>query len=106
MWLFSQHGFFSAVQNYNNPHLIHVRSNFRGDLERLCFAHGIKPQVFVIKGSEYPFRMDFPRDIWGEVIKREGVQINYSKFQASVQDGTKRDKAYSEIASVLHKYQD
>ena len=41
MWLFTKHGFFSAVQNWDDANLIHVRARFQGDLEKLCEEYGV-----------------------------------------------------------------
>ena len=106
MWIFTKHGFFSAVKNYNDANLIHVRARFKGDLERLCTAYGLVSKVTQTQRSDYPFRMDFPREIWSYIVKREAESIDYTNFKSAVHDGTKRDRAYLEIWSVMNKYQD
>ena len=106
MWLFSKHGFFSAVENFNDANLIHVRARFQGDLERLCAAHGVPSNVKQIPGSDYPFRMDFGRETWGRIVRQEAENIDYTNFKDAVHDGTKRDRAYMEVWGVLQKYED
>ena len=106
MWLFTKHGFFSAVKNYNNGDYIHVRARFKGDLDRLCEAYNLVPNVVKTPKGDYPYRMDFPREIWAFIVKREAESIDYTDFEVAVRDGSKRYRAYLEAWTVLHKYQD
>ena len=106
MWLFTKYGFFSAVENFNDKNLIHVRANFSGDLERLCAAYGVKPNVKQIPGSDYTFRMDFTRETWGEIVKEEALAIDYPNFKNAVHDGTKRDGAYLKVFFTMQDAQD
>ncbi len=106
MWLFTKHGFFSAVENFNDKDLIHVRANFSGDLERLCDAYGVTPNVKRVPGSDYTFRMDFPRPVWGEIVKQEALGVDYCKFKPAVHDGTKRDDAYLKVFFTMYDAKD
>ena len=45
MWLYCKSGFFSAVRHTEKKETVHVRARFEDDLERLCTAHGVKPDV-------------------------------------------------------------
>jgi hypothetical protein len=106
MWLFTKQGFFSAVQNFNDSNLIHVRARFKGDLERLCATYGVEPQVVNLPNTDYPFRMDFERGKWAEIVKSEAESIDYSNFKNAVHDGTRRDEAYMDVWSAMQEYQD
>lgn len=44
MWLFTKNGFFSAVANRHDPTKIHVRSQFKGDLEKLINRYWYVPE--------------------------------------------------------------
>ena len=105
MWLFTKHGFFSAVQNHNDANLIHVRARFKGDLEKLCKTYGVTPRVVNTPHSDYPYRMDFNRISWMEIVKCEAVTIDYTDFENAVHDGTKRDAAYKDVWATLKRYQ-
>ena len=62
MWLFCKSGFFSAVRHWDDPGTIHLRARFRGDLERLCAAHGLDARAIAeTPEGDYRFRMDLPR---------------------------------------------
>ena len=71
MWLFTKHGFFSAVQNWDDASLIHVRARFQGDLEKLCEAYGVEPKVVSLPDADYPYRMDSDREKLAEIAKND-----------------------------------
>ena len=106
MWIFTKHGFFSAVQNWDDSDLIHVRARFKGDLERLCKAYDVTPNVVSIEGTDYPYRMDFDRLKWADIITREAKTIDYTNFKDAVHDGTERDSAYMDVWAALRRWQD
>ncbi len=106
MWLFCKHGFFSAVQNFNDSNLIHVRARFKGDLERLCKTYDVEPKVVGIPNTDYPFRMDFERAKWAEIVRSEAESIDYENFKNAVHDGTLRDSAYMGVWNVMRRFQD
>lgn len=94
MWVFTKNGFFSAVAHRDRPGFLLVRARFAGDLERLCKAHDIKPEVRETPDADYRFRMDFDRNTWAWVMEGESECIDYPNFKAAVHDGTERDWAY------------
>ncbi len=105
MWLFTKHGFFSAVQNWDDASLIHVRARFQGDLEKLCEAYGVEPKVVSLPDADYPYRMDFDREKLAEIAKNEIMAIDYTNFKNAVHDGTERDSAYMGVWSTMRRYQ-
>ncbi|MBP5621773.1 MAG: hypothetical protein J6X44_07145 [Thermoguttaceae bacterium] len=106
MWLFCKQGFFSAVQNFDDSNLIHVRARFKGDLERLCKTYDVEPKVVSLAGTDYPFRMDFERGKWAEIVKSEAESIDYENFKNAVHDGTRRDLAYMDVWDAMRRRQD
>lgn len=106
MWLFVKNGFFSAVRHNSKPDTIHVRARFRGDLERLCRAHGVEPSVHATPTGDYRWRMDFPRAEWARIAAEEAEAIDYGNFKDAAHDGTVRDDAYMEVWSDLRDAQD
>ena len=105
MWLFCKMGFFSAVEHFENKELIHVRARFEGDLERLCEQHGVKAEVMQTPGNDYPYRMDFSRKTWAEIVVKEAENIDYTNFKNAVHDNTPRDFAYMQCWSALRRNQ-
>lgn len=106
MWVFCKNGFFSAVRHRGNRNMVHVRARFEGDLERLCFAHGVAPRVEHTPGNDYPWRMDFGKQKWSNIMKKEAEAIDYENFKSAVHDGTKRDTAYMNCWWALRQQQD
>lgn len=106
MWVFTKNGFFSAVAHRDRPGFLLVRARFAGDLERLCKAHDIKPEVRETPDADYRFRMDFDRNTWAWVMEGESECIDYPNFKAAVHDGTPRDEAYMGCWSALRRGQE
>ena len=105
MWVFTRHGFFSAVQHFENPNLIHVRARFQGDLERLCQMYSVHADIQHTPGNDYPFRMDFDRGTWSQIMASEANAIDYENFKSAVHDGTARDTAYMRCWTALRSAQ-
>lgn len=101
MWLFCKNGFFSAVAHNRKKGTVHVRARFGGDLERLCAAHGVKPDVVETPEGDYRYRMDFSATAWRRIVAAESSRIDYTNFKAAVHDGTPRDDAYMEVWMTL-----
>lgn len=81
MRLQTKHGSFSAVQHFEKKDLIHVRAQDKDDLERLCWAYEIYPEIENTPGSHYPFRMNFDRHVWSTILAKEALSIDYSSFK-------------------------
>lgn len=107
MWLFCKSGFFSAVVHWGKPGVIHLRARFRGDLERLCAAHGLEAAgIQETPAGDYRFRMDLPKEAWARVAAEEAAAIDYPNFKAAVHDGTARDGAYLGAWAALRRGQE
>lgn len=106
MWLFCKSGFFSAVENFRNPKVIHLRARFAGDLERLCAAHGLNAgAIQETPEGDYRFRLNLPKEDWARVAAKEAMDIDYTNFKAAVHDGTARDWAYFSAWAALRRGQ-
>ena len=105
MWVFTKNGFFSAVQNNQDSSLIHVRARFKGDLEKLCKAYGLDPDVKSTPENDYPFRMDFTREKWAEIMSEEARKIDYTNFKGSIlaDSGPVRERVYLDVWYTLKK---
>lgn len=125
MWIFSKHGFFSAVRHNERKNTILLRARVEGDLERLLEHHysvmerngyikppkgkSIKdaiPDVERTPDADYLFRCEIPHDLFCLMLMEEASEITYGNFKDSVHDGTPRDQAYCEVWSVMSDLQD
>ncbi len=115
MWMFTKYGFFSAVQNKDDPKLIHVRSQFKGDLERLIEwagktdltakgdLKGKCPNVIETPYGDYAFRADFLRGDWEIICKALARDIDYVKAKPAMHDGTVRDSIYLNVFFEMYR---
>ena len=101
MWLFCKNGFFSAVKHNQRSGKVHVRARFKGDLERLCAAHAVKPNVVMTPDGDYRYRMDFSMFTWRRIVAAEAIRIDYTNFKDAVHDGTHRDRAYLDVWAAM-----
>jgi len=97
MWLFCKSGFFSAVQHAQKPGVIHLRARFKGDLERLFAAHGVKARITETPMRDYRYRADLKKADWTRIVAAEADAIDYTNFKNAVHDGTIRDRAYMNV---------
>ncbi len=114
MWIFTTKGFYSAVQHSGNPGWIHLRSRFKGDLERLLQAHkdiigeGDVGEIRQTPGADYGFRVDVRRELFARIVSEECLGIDYPNFKSACSsngfDG--RHGAYLQVWSVMRRAQE
>lgn len=81
MWLFSQGGMFSIVEDEDNDHLL-VRARVAGDIER----YWPNATVAVTDVSDYRYRATLPRRQVADVIHAMVENIEYGNFKDSVRE--------------------
>ena len=125
MWIFSKHGFFSAVRHNERKDMILLRARVKGDLERLLDHHyavmqsngyltppngkSVKdaiPDIETTPDADYRFRCEIPHDLFCVLLMQEASEITYGNFKEAAHDGTPRDDAYCEVWSVMSDLQD
>jgi hypothetical protein len=103
MWLLTPRGFFSAVQDRNDPDRVLVRARVGADLEAL---RDLLPEIEVVfgEGTDYPWRAWIPRDDWARAVHAMCGEIDYGNFKNAVADrqGYARAGIYSEVWGSLH----
>ncbi len=105
MWIFTKHGFYSAVQHTDKANVVLVRARFKGDLESLCKTYDITPEVKYTPAADYLYRMEFKKELWSEIVAKEAADIDYPNFKSEVHDGTERDTAYMGCWASLRRAQ-
>ena len=105
MWLFCKSGFFSAVAHETKPDTIHLRARFKGDLERLFKANGIKSKVAYTPQNDYAYRANVSKAQWAAIVAKEAEGIDYTNFKNKVHDGTARDGAYMDAWLAMRQGQ-
>lgn len=85
MWLYTQHGCYSAVVYRDG--MITVRSRFRSHLVALKrrFPHAFRNSVITpTPKRDYPYRMGLPQQLWADVVAALVMEQDYSNFKSKV----------------------
>jgi len=122
MWIFTKHGFFSAVSarqgdgSHSRPvdsHRIMVRARIRGHLEAL------KKQFPDLLGdceiqesdsTDYAYRLFVQKPAWVQVLAGVAAEIDYDNFKSEVarhqgRAGAAYERSLHEVWSVMHRLQ-
>jgi len=111
MWVYTKDGFFSAVEDRNNPEQVMVRARVRGDLERMLdgMMHGRDVKI-TYSGSDYLNRCFIGKHVWAAYLAQTGNEIDYfSAKDAMIPEdgnGRKRKAAYFRAWSAMKDMQD
>lgn len=96
MWIFTKHGFFSAVCARQgdgrhgqpvDPDRITVRGRLRSHLKALQenFPELIgKCEIHESAGTDYAFRLFVPKTAWGQVLAGQAEETDYDNFKSEV----------------------
>ena len=122
MWLFTKHGFFSAVcarqgnGEYGtpvDPNRIMVRARLSQHLENLKRRFPELLGELEIKqytGSDYACRIFVPKSVWAKVVEALAEETDYDNFKSEVAQfqgplGKKYEHSLHEVWSVMHDLQ-
>ena len=122
MWIFTKHGFFSAVcarqgdGKYNravDPDRIMVRARVIGHLEALkarfpSLLNGCAIQEFT--GTDYAYRLFVTKTEWVKVVAALAEETDYDNFKSEVADhqgtvGRNYENALHQVWHVMHQLQ-
>ncbi len=108
MWLFTEQGFYSVVQNRYDDRVLLVRARLRGDLERLRTKEPRLGPTLVEEGSDYRFRALIPREAFAELAASLVRELAYDNFKRRVKevDGSGRSEVYGEVWSTMYLAQE
>lgn len=102
MWIFTNFGAFSVVQDDKNPHEVMVRSRRRVDLVELRKRY--VPDLVIINtpDNDYHWRAFTTRIAVAEALKQIAYDIDYGNFKDSVRDARLHD-AYVDVWSAMYR---
>jgi hypothetical protein len=109
MWIFTVDGFYSAVQDRNDPTRIIVRARQRADLEALLKRlEREEIEILAWSGSDYAYRVFIPREMWISYLETVGKELDYPNFKARALSAGdyERSNAYHRVWGVLREWQD
>ena len=85
MWVFTEDGFFSTVEDYKagTEGDVLVRGRDVESLKRFC-AKTKTPLDWIQTTPErdYPFRVSVPREVWVAYVQRTARDIDYNDFKS------------------------
>lgn len=100
MWLITNRGLLSVVEDTGNPNLLLVRSRQQGLLEEFLAEARVDAVVFDDDSADYPHRVFLSRVEFAEVVYDQIVRIDYPNFKDSVKSRVLRG-LYHRVWSVL-----
>jgi hypothetical protein len=122
MWIFTKHGFYSAVcaRQGDGEHgqpvdvdRIMVRARIRGHLEALKkrfpdLIGQCETREFV--GTDYAFRIFVDKPVWSQVVAGLAEETDYDNFKSEVAShqgptGAAYERSLHEVWSVMNKLQ-
>ena len=107
MWLVTTRGFYSVVENHDDPEGLLVRARVREDLESLA---DLIPGLGVEETPErdYRFRAAVTRDAWATAAAELAREIDYPNFKNAVAErqGSSRAHVYSGVWGILLRLQE
>lgn len=122
MWIFTKHGFFSAVcaRQGNGKHgqsvdldRIMVRARLRSHLEALKsrFPDLLdKCDIHESAGTDYAYRLFVPKSAWVQVLAGLAEETDYDNFKSEVahhqgEAGAAYEHSLHDVWSVMYKLQ-
>jgi hypothetical protein len=122
MWVFTKHGFFSAVCARQgdgkhgepiDPDRIMVRARVRGHLQALKkrFPDLLgQCDIREVAGTDYAFRIFVGKPTWSQVASGLAEETDYGNFKSEVaghqgRDGAAYERSLHEVWSVMHRLQ-
>lgn len=82
MWVFTQDGFISAVDNGHVPGKLAIRARDKKSLELLATL--TEQKITQNKGSDYPYRVYITKQEFADFLVAHAEDIDYSNFKDRV----------------------
>lgn len=123
MWLFTRHGFFSAVcaRRGDGGHgegidtdRIMVRARVRAHLEALLTRFPVQLggcAIVEFGGTDYAFRFFVPKSEWSQVVSELAKETDYDNFKSEVchfqgRDGAAYERSLHDVWAVMFRLQE
>ena len=106
MWIFTQHGFISAVRTSKDAQTLKVRSRDRQSLERLAALS--ESEIIATPNADYPYRVIVDELTLGAFLMNELADADYTNFKSRVSITRGHDFAHAcgQVWSVMHDVED
>jgi hypothetical protein len=110
MWLFTTDGFYSAVEDRDDPSMMVVRARVKQDAftlqdrlqDQRCYV-----EVKHTPDRDYAYRLFVPRLSWATYLQNAVERIDYNNFKDAVhqQQDRDRDIAYGDVWATMWQFQ-
>lgn len=87
MWLITKDGFYSVVENRDDPTKVIVRARVLEDITRASQRLGTS--FWVDEHADYPFRISCGKDEWAAACAALAEDIDYDNFKNTVLDNAR-----------------
>ena len=112
MWLISEDGFFSTVQDWKDDGWVYVRGRSETGMEAFIDVasravgddSGWEPELVHTPQRDYAWRVHTPRQIWAEYLAAKATDLSYGNFKNHCADRwmtEERDSAIERL-ELLH----
>lgn len=104
MWIATEHGFYSAVENRKDKKTVLVRTRVREDADRLAAWVGKNTTVVDSPSADYPHRVVVSKKKWAEFVSTAANNIDYDNFKNRVgRHDSHRAHVYHDVWAALMK---
>lgn len=106
MWVFTQTGFVSAVQNRHNPDYLVVRARDRQSLQELADVCAV--EIKFMTGSDYPYRVFVSKEDFRSWMNDQIDFLDYDNFknQVAITRGKDFARTLGSVWSTMHDVED
>ena len=106
MWVFTETGFVSAVQNRDNPDYLVVRARDRQSLQTLADICDV--EIKTSQGSDYPYRVFISKADFTSWMNDNIDFLGYDNFKNRVAITRGKEYAYAlgSVWSTMHEVED
>jgi len=105
MWLFTTDGFYSVVQDKDDPDRVVVRARTAEDMARFAMAVGYPGEWKHTPKADYAYRLIVARDLFIQWTAEQAAKIDYPNFKDAVQQrqGVGRAFVYSGVWDTVRR---
>ncbi len=111
MWTFTIDGFYSVVQDRDDPGTLIVRARDEGDIRKFALAVAplmpYQPRVMHTPMADYAWRIPVPRSVWADYLTSAAFDLNYTNFKEAVAARAKPGRAglYARVWATMLELQ-
>lgn len=103
MWLFLIDGFYSVVEDKDDPSVLLVRARDKDDAHRMAARLDVTVEDTNDREHDYPYRMRVDRSTFAGELSSEVMDLDYTNFKDRVHSvrGFSRSLIYSRVWSWM-----